>query len=207
MPMKPIDYSNAHFYKIVCRDLDVKEIDVGCTTDFKRRKSEHKKVCDSEGHKNYNMGVYSLIRANGGWFNFNMILIETMTCESSLEARKRERYWIESLHATLNKVIPSRSKQEYKHIFKEYTKSYNDANKDHIAQQQKAYKEVHKDEISQWLRTYKETHKEYISQKQKQYREANKEYVNTKSKQYYAANKEHLLAKQKVKRANAKISN
>ena len=43
MPRKPIDYSNTHFYKIVCKDLGIKELYVGHTTNFKNRKLDHKK--------------------------------------------------------------------------------------------------------------------------------------------------------------------
>ena len=39
MPRNKIDYSNTHFYKIVCKDLDVQDFYVGHTTDFRTRKT------------------------------------------------------------------------------------------------------------------------------------------------------------------------
>ena len=48
MPRTPISYANTHVYKIVCRDLNSKYCCVGHTTDFKRRKSEHTKTCNSK---------------------------------------------------------------------------------------------------------------------------------------------------------------
>lgn len=39
MPKLPINYSNTHFYKIVCKNADIKDCYVGHTTDFKRRKA------------------------------------------------------------------------------------------------------------------------------------------------------------------------
>ena len=42
MPRKPIDYSKTHFYKIVCKDLDLSDGYVGHTTDFIKRKSYHR---------------------------------------------------------------------------------------------------------------------------------------------------------------------
>ena len=41
MPRKEIDYSNTHFYKIVCKDLNIKDCYVGHTTNFKNKKYEH----------------------------------------------------------------------------------------------------------------------------------------------------------------------
>jgi hypothetical protein len=35
-----------------------------------------------------------------------MVLIENYSCENRLDALKRERHWIETLQAKLNKVIP-----------------------------------------------------------------------------------------------------
>lgn len=72
-----------------------------------------------------------------------MLEIEQYPCTNQSEASKRERYWVESLHATLNKQVPSRShkewtinhKSEYKNYFhnyyvenKEYYKEYYKAN-------------------------------------------------------------------------------
>ena len=43
MPKNNINYSNTIIYKIVCNDLNVKELYIGSTTDFYNRKSNHKK--------------------------------------------------------------------------------------------------------------------------------------------------------------------
>ena len=45
MPRVPIDYSQTHFYKIVCRNTDIKDCYVGHTTDFTKRKNRHKSDC------------------------------------------------------------------------------------------------------------------------------------------------------------------
>ena len=42
MPRKEIDYSKTVIYKIVCNDLNVKDVYVGHTTDFTKRKATHK---------------------------------------------------------------------------------------------------------------------------------------------------------------------
>ena len=97
MPRTKINYQNTIIYKIVCNDINIKDLYVGCTTDFKRRKSEH---------KNWSLtpleGLYKCIYNNGEWSNWSMIEIEKFPCNDGNEARKRERFWIEELKATLN---------------------------------------------------------------------------------------------------------
>lgn len=102
MPISKIGYSNTIIYKIVCNDLNVKECYVGHTTSFSHRKANHKKNCNNINSNRYNCKVYQFIRENGGWENWAMIEIEKVNCADSLEAKKRERYWIELLNAKLN---------------------------------------------------------------------------------------------------------
>ena len=109
MPKKPIDYSNTIIYKIVCNNLNIKDCYVGHTTDLRKRKNQHKSDCN----KNKDLRVYNFINENGGWNNFDMIMIEKYNCKDDIEARARERYWLETLGATLNGSIPNRTMKEY----------------------------------------------------------------------------------------------
>jgi predicted GIY-YIG superfamily endonuclease len=102
MPRKPMDYSNTHFYKIICRDLNIKDCYVGHTTNFSKRKNAHKNNCV----KNNSVRLYSFIRENGGFNNFDMILIDIVKCDNRLEALKKEREYIEVLQASLNQLTP-----------------------------------------------------------------------------------------------------
>ena len=87
MPKKEVDYSKTHFYKIVCRDLSIKDCYVGPTTDFNTRKSNHKTTCNNERDQvHYNFYLYQFIRENGGFENFDMILINTEQCENAFYA-------------------------------------------------------------------------------------------------------------------------
>ena len=118
MPRQPINYDNTCFYKIVCKNLDIHDMYVGHTTDFTSRKTQHKNTCKNLNDKSYNRYVYRFIRDNGGWDNFDMILIERTKCEDKLDAEKKERKYIEDLHATLNSCLPYRAPEEvveYKH--------------------------------------------------------------------------------------------
>jgi hypothetical protein len=173
MPRLAINYANTLIYKLVCSDLEVKEIYVGSTTNFTVRKDNHKTKCSNEKSKEHHFKVYQYIRANGCWDNWSMVEIEKFPYADSKEARKRERYWIETLHATLNCQTPSRTKSEY----------YLD-NKEHIAEQSKIYREANKEQLAEQKRIYNETNKEKIAEQKKIYNEAKKEQIAEQKKIY-----------------------
>jgi hypothetical protein len=93
--------------------LTVTDIYVGSTTDFTRRKSEHKSKCNNPNAQGHNCKVYQTIRENGGWTNWSMILVENFPCENVNESHARERYWFEQMNANLNKYVPNRQGKEY----------------------------------------------------------------------------------------------
>ena len=132
MPRKEINYKNNVIYKIVCNDLKIKDLYVGQTTDFARRKSAHRFKCNDLSTK---INIYNTIRINGGWTNWSMIEIEKYPCLDSNEARARERYWFETLYANLNERIPITTETEKK----EYNKQFYEENKDLLKEKRKIY--------------------------------------------------------------------
>ena len=56
----------------------------------------------------YNLNVYTFIRNSGGWDNWSMVIIEKYKCNNSLEAKQKERHYIEQLQASLNSNIPTK---------------------------------------------------------------------------------------------------
>ena len=175
MPWCKINYSNTHFYKIVCRDLNICDIYVGHTTDFITRKNCHKRVCNNPNSKNYNLPLYKFIRDNQGWDNFDMILIETQCLNSSLEAIKRERELIEELKPSLNKLIPFRTDEEKKEMkdkwveenkdrIQEYKHNWHYENRDRICSQKKAKYQQNRDEIIAKHKQYYETNIDELRQ-------------------------------------------
>lgn len=111
MPKKEVDYSKTVIYKIVCNDLTITELYIGSTTNFIKRKTQHKTVCNGK-YKQSEFKVYKTIRDNGGWINWSMIQIEEFPCANGNEARARERYWYEQLQATLNMQKPKLTEEE-----------------------------------------------------------------------------------------------
>jgi hypothetical protein len=67
MPLKNVNYENTVIYKIVCNDLTITDLYVGNTTNFTKRKGQHKNSCINEKSKSYNLKIYKIIRENGGW--------------------------------------------------------------------------------------------------------------------------------------------
>ena len=137
MPRKPIDYSKTHFYKIVCKDLNITDCYVGHTTDFTKRKWAHTGSHYNANGKRYNghlsqLFLYDFIKENGGWENWEMILIDTKNCENKMEATKYEREFKEQLNSTLNKATPYRTEEEKSEYYaqwrkdnKQYKRDYN----------------------------------------------------------------------------------
>jgi hypothetical protein len=172
MPRLPIDYSRTQMYKIVCKDLTITYIYVGHTTRWKDRKRKHKKYCGEkkDDRKDYDFPVYQFIRNNGGWDNWSMILIEEYSCENKLQATQRERYWIETLNATLNCNIPSRTKQEYYIDNKQKIIEYNDENREHINELKKIKYECECGCIinrnNKWRHFETKKHQDYMERKE-----------------------------------------
>ena len=163
------NYNKANIYKLCCKDINIKDIYIGSTTNFTRRKCEHKKSCNNEKHKAYNFNVYRFIRENGNWSNWDMVLVEEVSCETKLELHKIEREYIEKLGATLNSSIPTRTQKEYREDNKEYDKEYYENNKEKKKEKSKEYYEKNKEKIKEKKKEYSKEYYEKNKEKKKEY--------------------------------------
>ncbi len=91
------------FYKIYLKQ-DETIFYIGSTNNFSRRKSHHKKNVRNKVGKLYHTYLYSFIRQNGGWENFNMIIIQTNEFENINEGRIEEQKLIDELKPLLNTI-------------------------------------------------------------------------------------------------------
>lgn len=131
MPRKAVDYSKTIIYKLVKNDdFNNANVYVGSTTEFVKRKSQHKHSCCNENSKAYNLKVYETIRRNGGWSEWNMIEIEKFPCEDKREAEAQEEYWRCEFNAKLNIKRPFITQEQITEYNKSYNKSYNLNNAD-----------------------------------------------------------------------------
>ena len=133
MPQKEIDYSKTHFYKVVCKDVNVKDYYIGHTANFTKRKNKHKTCCVNESNDHYNLRLYKFLRENGGWNNWDMVLINTENHKNRLEVLRREREYIEQYEPSLNSILPHRTEED--EIF--YRKTYYQDNKESITEKKR----------------------------------------------------------------------
>jgi len=166
MPKTPMDYSKTNIYKIVCNNLSIKESYVGHTTDMTKRKCSHKSSCNNEKDRGHNYKIYKIIRENGGWDNWNMVLVEKFPCKDKYEACKREREVFEELDAKLNMVRPYRTHEEHN--------QYREEHKTEIAERMKQYREEHKEDIKQYREEHKAEIKQYYLEHKAEIAEKNK---------------------------------
>ena len=110
MPKENIDYSNTVIYKIYCNDKTINDVYVGHTTNFTKRKHQHKLCCSN---LNNNFKIYSTIREHGGWDNWNMIEIAKYNCKDKTEARIKEQEHYTELNSSLNSCPPYVDKNKY----------------------------------------------------------------------------------------------
>jgi len=143
MPRLPIDYSKTLIYKLVQKDdFNNENIYIGSTTNFTRRKNEHKQACINSNSNDYNTVKSKYIRNNGGWENWLMLELEKYPCNDKNEAKVRERYWIEFFKSNLNTNIPSRQRDEY-------IKKYRQNNKEKIKESGKIYRKNNEQTIKE----------------------------------------------------------
>ena len=101
------DYSKLIIYKLVnIFDKHEKMIYICTTTNWVVRRYQHKRRCQDIHDKGYNWKIYKYIRQTGGMENWKMVKIEEYPCNNSLEASRKERFFIEYYNAKLNTMLP-----------------------------------------------------------------------------------------------------
>lgn len=90
------------FYKFCCKSDNIHNCYVGHTSNFNRRKHEHKSRCNNENDKKYNFKLYKLIRENGGYDNWRMLEIHKQLCKDKRECERIEQSFIDKNNADMN---------------------------------------------------------------------------------------------------------
>ena len=150
-------YNRTIFYKIVCKDENIKDLYVGHTTDYRARIHKHKYNCCNPAMYGYNLKVYQFIRQNGGWDNFQTRIIEEQSLNNRKEAELHEGYLINILDATLNTQKPGITKNQY-------CKQWYEQNKNDVLKRQKDYYETNKEKRQQYIMNNKDKIKQQLSQ-------------------------------------------
>ena len=157
MPKESMDYSKCIIYKIQHINND-ELLYVGHTTNFNKRKYNHKSSVNNEKGNLYNLKLYQMIRENGGWDNFNMIVIKEFPCQNLREAEAEEDKVMREMKATMNMIRAFHPKEERcednKEKLQEYHREYREKNKEKIQEY-----------FSEYIREYNEKNKEKIQER------------------------------------------
>ena len=154
------------FYKISCRDDNIKSSYIGHTTNFTQRMKDHKKAIDNVNHRNYHLLVYKTIRDNSGWDNWKMQEIHSQICSSRTVARQVEQDFINQLKPDMNYALSVRTPEQKL----EYSKQY-------IIENADKKKETDKQ--------YQLKNAEILYEKAKQYRLKNSDKIKEQRRQAY----------------------
>jgi len=110
-------------YKIYCLDENITDCYIGSTNDLEDRIYKHKFSCNTPSDRGYNYKVYKFIRNNGGFTNFDFMILEQFnTIIDKQDLFKIEGQYIKTNNTNLNDRIAGRTKQEYKKDNQVYVK-------------------------------------------------------------------------------------
>ena len=202
-----IDYSKCCIYKI--QHIDKEDlVYVGHTTNFKQREINHKTICNNEKDKKHNRKLYQMIRANGGFDCFKMVMIEQYPCESKLEACKREDECMLELQASMNTCRAVFNKEEYEKQYRaDHKEEINKGKRESYAKnkdKRKQYYEEHKDQKKEYMNEYYEKNKDEINRKRRETYKEEKDKNKERRKKYYEEHKDEIIEREKKYREEHK---
>lgn len=180
MPRKTInDYV---FYKFVCNDENIKCCYVGSTANFSDRKRRHLQNCNNPNSIKYNIKLYETIRTNGGWENWNMVIIGEAKEITLTQSRILEQKYIDELEAKLNMCRAYRSKED-------------------LAEDNKKKQRIHYNKYKEKILEEKKNIYENMNEEKKQLLLEN---MKLNSKNHYEANKDKINEQRRLNRLKKK---
>ena len=189
-----VNYSNTKIYKIWSTQGPM--IYVGSTTKeyLSQRMDTHRGQ-----YKHWKSGKTTKITTSFklfdeyGFENCMIELLEAKSCSDNHEKIQLEAKHIRELDC-VNKVIPGRTRADYRKDNKDKIKEYQDTNKDRIQE----YREANKEKIQEQRKGFREANKDKIKAADKAYKEANKDKIRETNKIYCELNKEKIRDRQKA---------
>ncbi len=126
---------------IKCKDENISDCYVGSTINLCSRKKQHKSVCKTPENKSYNFKVYKFIRDNGGFDNFEFVVLKEVEVNDKIELKQHEAEQYELLKPSLNCNNPL-IQIDMKLYQKEYYKEkYTNYHKQRYQEKKDEYKE------------------------------------------------------------------
>lgn len=117
-------------YKITIADYTY----IGSTKDWVQRQYLHKSNFFNPNQKAYNLKLYTIIRANGGWDAIEKTPIEEYECDGATQARIREEYWRREYDANMNMIRAHITEDEWIQYNRDCSKAHYAANRETIIQ-------------------------------------------------------------------------
>ena len=150
---------------------------VGHTTNWDKRKSDHKFNCNNENSSKYNLKIYQMIRENGGWVMFRMFEVEKFPCNDKRGAEKRECEVMKELKSSMNTYRIYITKEELKATQKACGKQHREIIKEQIKVYVKEYYKQNTERKLKYQKEYTEKNKNKIQMYQKSYRKKSNVWV------------------------------
>ena len=193
--LRPRDYSQGKVYKIQAIGADENEpVYIGSTTKqylsqrMAKHRSSYRGWLNGKEKKIMSYDIFDKYTING----CEIVLIENVNCNSKDELLRREKYHIQTNNC-INKVIPLRTKAEYRLDNTEKIKKYYDDNVENY----KNYRINNQDKIAEQKRKYYFNNLNKIAEQKKQYQIVNQDKIVERKKQYYIDKRENILERRK----------
>ena len=103
-------FENSVIYKIYCKDPNITDIYIGSSSNFRQRKYLHKESCNNCRKKPTKL--YEFINNNGGWDNWEMVIITEFPCVDRAELTTEERRFIDQEKPSLNMRLAIETKSD-----------------------------------------------------------------------------------------------
>ena len=105
-------------YKIVCKNPTITDFYIGSTNNLDKRKGKHNFECNNTTDRHYIAPKYMFINVNGGWNNWEIVVIKKYNKITLKELKIKEQYFIDKLNPTLNarKADIGMTRKQYKNI-------------------------------------------------------------------------------------------
>lgn len=198
------------FYIIKCKDENIIDNYIGSTSNLKDRLKHHLKVFNDEDQRGYFRKIYTIIRENGGFENWEMEELFIYECDVK-EARKIEQKLIDEYQPTLNTYRAYTDEETRKKRHAETGKIWRQLNLEHRRKYEynkytndkdwrqrkinsaKKYYENHIEERKLYKDEFYKNNKETLLDKQQKYHEKNRDEINRRAREKYKQKKEQQL--------------
>ena len=154
-------------YSIKCRDKEITEFYIGSSISFNKRKNTHKSNCNNLNRKECCYPLYMFINVNGGFENWEIVVIKEYKFITKEELNINEQYYKDLLKPTLNSInVVGVDMERKKNTRKKISKINNYKQNNKKANCPQCGKEMVKRNINKHLKICKkvkvETYEEFI---------------------------------------------